>query len=956
MSKKLISNYLFTPGAAGVGTIRVPGKVTLERFILVTNSSTNDVIFNFIEDGFGGSVSYNANDNTTFQNVLNGVTTLTLEANTAGMSSSHRLNIMIDDPDLKVRPYDFGTDAIERMRTADPQSLIDADFEYGLQPTKWLGLSLIRNYPSWFEIPGADLTISSITTDGANPSLITVNTTETHGLAAGSPITMQGLLRSITGYSRGEGSFVLFDTPLTTQMRYYAKGVVGTAGQSLLADNSLVRRGGFFTASAINVSTLTSSGANPSVITVVTGSEHGLFPGTPIAVVISSAGTNHQLAAGSFFVEQVLSPTSFTYTARTSGVVDTGTTLTGLVYTRPDCFYIHRPFDGGVLVSPGGPSMGAHAIRASKKYFRYQSGKGIFFSTGVVFQPNYDVQSVTATGTTPGSTITITTDGTDHGVQIGARVQLAGILTSGYNGTYTVVGVDTDTSFQVLASSALGATTATLDLRPRVYVTSWNGSSIRVGPHDDQNGMFWEFDGQNLNAVIRNAVLQIAGSVAATPDNNTLTGTNTRFLDQLRVGDDIVIRGMVHTVTSIASQTSLTMVPDFRGVSSISGARVCIVRETRTPSSQFNLDTLDGNGPSGYVIDLTKMQMMAIQFSWYGAGFVDFMVRGPDGNFLTAHRVKNNNVNDEAFMRSGNLPVRYSVINDASRTQLTTSINATATSAISVADATRYPNTGSVYINNEIINYSGKANNTLTGLTRAGTFTTFTGGANRTFSAGPAASHSANNSVFLPSISCSPTLSHWGSALIMDGKFDIDRGYLFNTQRLNFALTTTFRTAFMIRLSPSVSNGLVGDLGVRDLLNRAQILLNAVEITAAVASAIVVEGILNPANYPTNPASVTWFSLAPTSTSGQPSLTQVATSFTFSSGTFATPGETIFSFVAGGSDTKTLELTGLKELSSTPIGGRGTFPNGPDVLAINVRAITGTPNSHIVLRWSEAQA
>ena len=60
--------------------------------------------------------------------------------------------------------------------------------------------------------------------------------------------------------------------------------------------------------------------------------------------------------------------------------------------------------------------------------------------------------------------------------------------------------------------------------------------------------------------------------------------------------------------------------------------------------------------------------------------------------------------------------------------------------------------------------------------------------------------------------------------------------------------------------------------------------------------------------------------------------------------------------MAGGTDTKTLDLTSLKELSTTPIGGRGTFPNGPDVLAINVRAVTGTPIVHIVLRWAEAQA
>ena len=47
----------------------------------------------------------------------------------------------------------------------------------------------------------------------------------------------------------------------------------------------------------------------------------------------------------------------------------------------------------------------------------------------------------------------------------------------------------------------------------------------------------------------------------------------------------------------------------------------------------------------------------------------------------------------------------------------------------------------------------------------------------------------------------------------------------------------------------------------------------------------------------------------------------------------------------------------LKELTNTPIGGRGTFPNGPDVLAINAYLTSGNAiNATINLRWAEAQA
>lgn len=72
---------------------------------------------------------------------------------------------------------------------------------------------------------------------------------------------------------------------------------------------------------------------------------------------------------------------------------------------------------------------------------------------------------------------------------------------------------------------------------------------------------------------------------------------------------------------------------------------------------------------------------------------------------------------------------------------------------------------------------------------------------------------------------------------------------------------------------------------------------------------------------------------------------------------FALPGEQVFSFIANPGNTERLDLTELKELTATTIGGRGAFPNGPDVLAINIYKVAGTATpSNIILRWGEAQA
>jgi hypothetical protein len=79
--------------------------------------------------------------------------------------------------------------------------------------------------------------------------------------------------------------------------------------------------------------------------------------------------------------------------------------------------------------------------------------------------------------------------------------------------------------------------------------------------------------------------------------------------------------------------------------------------------------------------------------------------------------------------------------------------------------------------------------------------------------------------------------------------------------------------------------------------------------------------------------------------------------FKFGVPPFALPGETVFSFVAGPGTTSVLNLNELKELTNTTLGGRGTYPNGPDVLAVNVYKVSGAGiNANIVIRWGEAQA
>jgi hypothetical protein len=956
MARQLVEKYIFSPNVANSGYVKFPGKCDATQLLIIANKTSQNNIYAIGDPTRGGTVVYSASEDAGFYTEQVGVTTVTFTYDTSSMSSTDKIAIYTDAPKQIgniVRPYFMGVDAIERMRVANPQSLIDADFEYGLQPTKWQNYAEIRNIPGIYEKPGLDLFLSDVTTNGASPSTITVTTSAPHGLDVADPVIMFGLTGT-SNYARAEGAFVIASVPTSTTFTYFAKGIVGTNALSIYGSSTYGRRGGFYTGSNLPISSMTSNGANPSVITVTCSANHGLVPGAPLVGIVSSSGTNHGLLTGNFFAESVPSTTTFTFTARVGGIVQ-NSGITSTMYTRSDAFVLHRPFDGGVQLGNFLPSHGASISRQTKKYMRYQSGKGVLWTSGVLFNPVMNLDQISAAATTPGSLITVTTE-LDHGLQVGATVEIAGVVTSGYNGTYGINTITSENTFTVVAAGALGSASAVVTNLPRVTLKNWHGASVRMGAFDDQNGLFWEFDGKELAVVKRSSTYQISGFCTVTPGSQSVVATSGRFTQQLKVGDRIVIRGMTYMVGSIADDNNMTINPAYRGVNTSNGIKLATVIDYRIPQSQFNIDVLDGTGISGYNINLNKMQMMGISFSWYGAGFIDFMCRGSDGNMILAHRMKQNNINDEAYMRSGNTAVRYQTINESVIGELASSINNSVTT-IPVTSVSRFPvNGGTVLIENECITFTGvnTGTNSLTGCTRGASFIQFVGGVNRTFSGGSAASHAAGNghtSVILISCTAAPTLNHWGSSYIMDGGFDTDRGYYFSYPALSNSLTSAqSKSVFFIRLAPSVSNSISGTLGDRDLLNRSQLLLQKLQVQSD--QAVQVYGILNPGNID-SAVDLTWQSVNTTALGSQPSFAQVSTTVT----TTATPGEQIFSTLGQQNGFAEIDLSSLKELSNSAIGGYGNFPDGPDVLAIVVKNLSSSSATVSVnLFWSEAQA
>ena len=869
----------------------------------------------------------------------------------------------------QTRPYDFGTDAIERQRVSLGQSVIDADFEYGLQATKWQTYQEVRKTPSFYETPGTDLVVTNVTTNwtGTSPSTITVLTATPP--AVGTVITVTGLANSNKTADRAEGFFLVTSVSAGASFTYIAKGgTVGTAnGETLFTAYTTVRRGGVFNNGNAKI-VVSAIAQSAFTVTVTTTTNHGLMPGTPITSTAWTGGSGTFYTQGNFFIDSVPTSTTFTFTSSTSSTASGGTT--GAIYVQPYSYTVHRPFDGGVLMSPAQPTYGSNVLRQSKKVFRYQSGKGFLWSSGTLFCPNNDIVSITASSTTLPAELTIVTDVAHGAPQAGATIIIRGVTTPSFNGTFIVKSVTESTTIVVDALVNPGVLTPVLGDQPRFVMSQWHGACVRAGTFEDQNGLFWEYDGQTLWVVKRSSTFQLAGLVTIAPNTQTVTGdANTRFRDQLKVGDRITIRGMTHTVTWInqSVQNDMRVNPPYRGATSTSpGVKACKIAEVRVPQSQFNRDTINGSGPSGYNVNLTLMQMLGIQYTWYGAGFVDFMIRGVNGAWTMVHRMQNNNANEEAYMRTGNMPVRYEIVNESAvaYSNLATTMAASGETYITLADTPTYwPNTGTVMIDNEMIFYSDKNTTTkqLTVGTRAATLVYNIADVNKTFSAGAAAIHTAGVTVNLISCTCSPSLTHWGSAFIMDGQFDQDRGYFFNYQ-LNFTTTLTAGATptplFFIRLSPSVSNGIVGDIGARDLLNRAQLLLQKLDVTCFNGTAggtLNVLGVLNPSGFENS--TFPW--TAVNSQGGQPSFTQfaLATGITGGGSYTAGTGERIFSMFCAGNSQATIDLSALKELSNTVIGGNRMYPDGPDTLMIMAGSLNQniTPSSYN-LYWSEAQA
>ena len=907
-------------------------------------------------------------------------------------------------------------DPVGKFRTSTPQALIDTDFEYGTQPTKWESISLQQNRQSVYYIPQQPIAVTAIT---GTATADQINLTFTGTIPSNVPIFIQNSLNpTINGWA-----YVVTGGSNTTITVRLAPGSSTTVNAAAYYNAALTYAyvGYFYSTCGIQVAgnttavTVTSS----TVITVTTVNPHGLVRGNYAYIVGTTGGTN---VNGAYIVATTPTANTFTVTAAAaSGTVTTNAGVTH-IFARPAGFVESRSFDGGVAFTAGGAVVNQQLIRQTRRYFRYQSGKGIQFSTGSSLKPALFITSLTGSG----STATVTARYA-HGLSAGSTIIVNGVDQGVYNGSFVVATVPSPTTFTYTTQIPVGAATTATGQAIRISPNTWYGSANRVGMFDLQNGMFFEYDGQKLYAVLRNSINQMNGTIQVTQGQNLVTGTGTQFSTQCQPGSYIVIRGQSYKVLTIASDTQMYISPEYRGAS-ITGAIASLTLELRIPQDKWQ-DPCNGTGPSGYNLDLTRMQMWYIDYSWYGAGVIRYGFRGTNGVITYVTQIQNNNRQFEAYMRTGNMASHYESNGIAPVTILSANlaqgafstdgaVSSTATS-ITLNSTSIYANTGVVKIDNELIYYSNKTSTVLLNCIRgfggttaafhsnltsvdissidvlnpslfppAGTvkvtaagqtgtceYIAYSGndgsilyGLTRGQTGGSSAttftfSATAPVSVELVSPTTVPSLSHWGSSVIMDGRFDDDKSLIFNYGTTT-AITTSSTSPIVImalRIAPSVDNGTIGTFGNKETINRMQLELESLGLYTT-GTGYLINLILN--GFASGATSGSFIAPIQQANGITSSLAQIALN---TNAVTVTGGESVFAAYSNTTGNATLDLSQVRDLGNSILGGgtsntvptsqAGFYPDGPDILYIVATPLSSTSSTiQARLNWKEAQA
>lgn len=976
--------------------------------------------------------------------------------------------MITNTPFQKLNLYDQ-SDAVGRFRVSNPESLIDTDFEYGLQGTKWETLELVNNFPGPVYRPSepqfaGTQQIVSITGSTNQRGIAGFNGTALNGtmrvtvafppaipFAVGNPITVKFTGTStltLTDATDGTGVITAVISPTVFEYKANTDAIQAT-GTNVASEKTIIYTGQWASGSRIPINALYLLGNSLSAEAQFTNSYYP-FPGSQFTLVDPISVNDYRYPwCGNFTWDGFGNNTGLnqsfaaTYITPFSSYPPGVTTIFGggvnsfasiSAFPNPTGYVQQRTTDGGVMMIPSttfsnpvtgtatteiynGPltfnmlsniPKNAQIIRQTRKYFRYQSGKSILFSTGVLFKPVLEPSSWSTFSLGDGLAYLNIFFDSDHGMisnrdprtsqtdnnstrytqpikyKTPTRIKIEGFnniqgSVSPWNDTFDVYRIAN--SYQIQIVRPANALTSFLPAGlPKVTVVGWYDAAVRTGLFDDNNGAFFEYDGINFNVVRRNSTTTVGTKFTITRGSSVLTvaGTFARLNQQLYPNDRISIKGATYIVNHINDSTSSTLrriTSIYRGASVTGNNVVSKVSEERISQSNFNLDKLDGTGPSGYRIDLDKMQMVFMDYSWYGAGKIRFGLRGNDGNIIWFHEFINNNVNTEAYFRSGNLPARFEINTFGKPIKLlgypnNLGINRSTPDSFPLSatftDSLYLPVSGQILANGEIFGYVKTKINPSLNVCELSAVDRWMFGGTRcpTYFLNLIPNNLFNDDIMYSfNQNCAPSLSHWGVSVLMDGGFTVDKSYLFTAATLSaVSVPAGIEVPLLsIRMGPSADYGIPSSFGIRNNVNRGQLVLDSVGLAAVGSLQAIIR--INPTTNVFTQRLSGWTNV------GAGSLAQYFDHTVQESDTFSstlkpryTGGDVAGAFFCdegvGRFAITTKDITAIRELGNSILGGDNTHPDGPDVLTISVRNIgttVGATSAIARLSWTEAQ-
>lgn len=630
---------------------------------------------------------------------------------------------------------------------------------------------------------------------------------------------------------------------------------------------------------------------------------------------------------------------------------------------RPDGYGIHLPFDGGVNITAG-TSPDSKIARQSRKYFRYQSGKGIQNSFAINFNPPKIVRDlIKASGTTAKINAQEA-----HNLKVGDPIVIEGAEVSvgnnTFNGNFTVSAVNSAFQFEYEMSEQ--PTQQKAAGFPTYHRETWTDSFVRAGMFDDQNGFFYEYDGQKLYAVRRSSTLQMAGTINVVRQSQIVIGNETSFTTQMNVNEYVVIRGQSYKVVEVSSDSRIIIQPPYRGVDA-KQVKMTKTEDARVPQDEWNIDVCDGTGEHGYFLNINRIQMAYADYSWYGAGKIRFGFKDQHGHVKYVHEFKHNNILNESYFRSGNLPGRYEITNGPQASTAPTLFHF-GTSVImdgTFDDDKAYLFTANskpfAFTNGGSTNISSTANSTFEQITLNG---------NRVWVYAFQCSESNASSVFTGAQVSEPGGNLPNGTYVSQVQIAGASSKIFTSYPATTTLPPTSiypvinsSTSFTIgeietidltrpiplisiRLAPSVDSSLTGVVGEREIINRMQLTLKQAGVTAN--QDIEVFLILNP-----QPSNMDFQKV------NTPSLSEL---IEYNAGDTLEAGTVVYA-VKASSGSQEIDLSELIELGNSILGGDSIFPSGPDLLTVAVQPQNtsgiSTTNPFTVsgkVSWSESQA